>query len=336
MSRKTGAVYVTQLKPHKKPFSDRHWGVSAHNWWAERVVKLGGLKDKTEKASWNNNLRTRYGGGGFLALDESGAETVLWVSGMSYGGGPVMKFVDTGKELKLLGAPISDLARKEKQVGVGYVADVAVLGERVLTRHPAYGASDSSSLAFNAETGAPAGLFTPMRANGRMKENVWSLLYGDVASGADGRMYYHANSHMIRRYDASGKHLPYREPRKDEKGKSDDGFLTGLWHGHTRGTGLFVNRAGTVYIPAGTGNRKLEDMKIKVIGADGKVLNDCAVHVQNSRMGGIAADSRGNIYIGAQCAPKDSRIPKWFAGRLPKDSPAHHPSIDYLNYGTLF
>ncbi|MHC4916617.1 MAG: hypothetical protein ACYTGB_14105 [Planctomycetota bacterium] len=336
VSQKTGAIYVIQLKPHKKPFNDQHWGVSAHNWWAERVVKLGGLKDKTEKASWTNNLRTRYGGGGFICLDESGDQTVLWVSGMSYGGGPIMKFADTGKELKLLGTPISDLAKQEKQVGVGYVADVTVLGDRVLTRHPAMGSMSPSSLAFNVDTGEPAGLFTPLRADGKMRENVWSLLYGDAAAGADGKMYYHARSHMVRRYDAAGKRLPYREAKKDEKGNSDDGYLTDLWHGHTRGTGLFVDRAGTVYIPAGVGNRKLDDMKVKVIAADGKVLNDCAVHVQNSRMGGIAVDSKGNIYLGAQCAPKASRIPKWFAGKLPKDSPAKHPSIDYKNYATLF
>jgi sugar lactone lactonase YvrE len=336
VSRKTGAVYVTQIKPHKRPITDAHWYTPAHNWWAEKVVKIGGLKDKSVKASWDNTLRSSHGGGGFMALDESGEGTILWVSGMQYGGGPVMKFADTGGELKLLGAPISDLAKQEKQVGVGYVADVSVLGDRVLSRHPAMGSMDPSSLAFNPDTGEPAGLFTPFKADGKTKENVWSLLYGDAAAGADGRMYYHARSHVVRRYDAAGKRLPYHQPKKDEEGKSDDGFLSGLWHGHTRGAGLFIDRAGTVYIPAGVGNRKLEDMKVKVIGADGKVLNDCAVHVQNSRMGGIAVDSRGNVYLGAQCAPKDSRIPEWFAGKLPPDSPAHHPSIDYKNYATLF
>ncbi len=334
VSRKTGAVYVIQIKTHKKPFSDQHWGVPAHNWWATKVIKFGGLKDKTEKSSWTNNLRTRYGGGGFMCLDESGKDTVLWVSGMSYGGGPVMKFVDRGGQLELAGTPISELAKKNKEVGVGYVADVSVLGEKVLTRHPAMGSMNPCSLAFDVETGKPAGLFTPKKADGKTKENVWSLVYGEAVAGLDGKLYYHAKSNIVRRYDASGKRLPYFADKVGDK--KTDGFVTGLWHGHTRGAGLFVDRAGTIYIPAGTGNRKLEDLKVKVIGADGKIRNDCAVHVQNSRLGGIAVDSRGNIYLGAQCAPADQRIPEWFAGKLPKDSPAKHPGIDYKNYATLF
>jgi NHL repeat len=334
VSQKTGAVYVIQIKAHKKDFKNGHWGVAAHNWWATKVIKFGGLNDKTEKASWTNNLRTRYGGGGYMALDESGQDTVLWVSGMSYGGGPLMKFVDKGGELKLLGKPITDLARSRKEVGLAYIADVAVLGDKVLTQHPSFSNNNPSSLVFSAETGKPTGRYTPLKADGKKKENVWSLHYGEVTSGADGNMYYHSKSNIIRRYDSSGKRLPFFPAKAADK--KTDGFLTGMWHGHTRGAGLFIDQQGTIYVPAGTGNRKLDDMKVKVIGADGKVRNECAVHVQNSRMGGIVADSRGNIYIGAQCAPKKSRIPKWFAGKLPKDSPARHPSIDYKNYATLF
>jgi hypothetical protein len=149
-------------------------------------------------------------------------------------------------------------------------------------------------------------------------------------------MYYHADSHMIRRYDDVGKRLTFRPARRDEEGNSDDGFVTGLWHGHTRGAGMFIDRRGIIYVPAGAGNRQIEDMKVKVIGADGTMNNDAAVHVQNARLGGIAVDSRGNIYIGAQAVPGDERIPKRFAGKLPADSPAHHPSIDYMQNANLF
>jgi hypothetical protein len=178
-----------------------------------------------------------------MALDESGEQTILWGSGMVYGGGPVLKFVDTGHELKLLGSPISALAESAGEIGLSYIADVAVLGGNVLTQHPSFGNNDPRSLAFSAETGEPVGRYIPKKADAETTENVWSLQYGEVTSGKDGNMYYHADSHMIRRYDASGSRLPFHPEQKDEEGNSDDGFVTGLWHGHTRGAGKWNGRS---------------------------------------------------------------------------------------------
>ena len=97
-----------------------------------------------------------------------------------------------------------------------------------------------------------------------------------------------------------------------------------------------MDRDGTIYIPAAEGNRKLEDMKVKVVKNTGEIVNDNLIHVQGARMGGIAVDPGGNVYIGAQAVPKDRRIPKRFAGKLPKDSPAHHPSLDYKQHAMIF
>jgi hypothetical protein len=57
--------------------------------------------------------------------------------------------------------------------------------------------------------------------------------------------------------------------------------------------------------------------------------------VQGERIGGYAADRAGNVYIGAHVQPKDERVPKAFAGKLPADGPTHHPGYDYLHVGML-
>jgi len=327
VSRKTGAVYVMQIQKRLKPFTDGHWYTSAHNWRAVRVVKFGSLSDKTEKASFANPLKSKHGGGAFLTLDESGEGPVLWVTGLRYGGGPVLKVADKGGTLELLGSPISDLAGKDKARHLGFIGDVTVTGEKVITRHPAFGMHTNTSFVYSAETGRYVGTYVPRKPDGK-NENMWTLLYGEMIAGGDGNLYVHARSNIVRRYDPQGRPLPFTGVEK--------GFLEGLWHGHTRGAGMFIDRAGTIYLPAATGNRKIEDMKVKVIDAGGKVVQDALIEVHNARLGGIAVDRAGSVYLGAQAVPKASRIPKWFAGRLPADSPNHHPSLDYKQYASIF
>jgi hypothetical protein len=77
-------------------------------------------------------------------------------------------------------------------------------------------------------------------------------------------------------------------------------------------------------------------MKVKVVGSDGKIENDALIEVHGARIGGIAADRGGNVYLGALVAPKDGRVPTWFAGKLPEDSEAGHPANDYKHYGMIF
>jgi len=327
VSRRTGAIYVMQIERRGKAFRDQHYYVPAHNWRARRVVKFGSLKDKTEKAEFVNTLKSNYGGGAHLALDESGETPILWVTGLKYGGGPVFKIADRGDRLALLGTPIDDLAAKDQGQHLGFVGDVAVSGDRVISRHPAFGMHTNTSFVYSAGTGRYTGKYVPKKADGQ-PENMWSLLYGEMVAGGDGNLYVHSRSNAICRYDPQGNQVPFAT--------TETNVIEGFWHGHTRGAGMFIDQKGTIYIPASVENRKLEHMKVKAIGPDGKVRNDALMEVQHARIGGIAVDRQGNVYLGAQAVPKDSRIPKWFAGRLPADSQAHHPSSDYKQYGAIF
>ncbi len=327
VSRKTGAIYVMQLKARSKPFADPHWYSLGYNWQPTRVVKFGSLAEKNRKAEFANPLKSPYGGGAFLALDDSGEQPVLWLSGLRYQVGPVLQIVDRGEKFELIGTPIDEAAAKQEGNFLGLTGDVAVIGEKVISRHPAYGMQTNTSYVYSTETGEYTGTYVPKMENGK-PENMWSLLYGEMVAGADGNLYCHAGGDVIRRYDPEGKQLPFASVGKNS--------IKGFWHGFTRGAGMFIDRTGTIYIPTAIGDRKLKDMKVKVIGPDGKVRNECAVHVQNARMGGIAVDREGNIYVGAQAVPKGPRIPKWFAGKLPADSKAHHPSYDYMQYATIF
>jgi len=327
VSRRTGAIYVMQIEKRGKPFNDQHYYVPAHNWRARRVVKFGSLKDKTEKAQFVNTVASKYGGGAHLALDESGETPILWVTGLKYGGGPVFKIADRGDKLELLGTPIDDLAAKDEAEPLGFIGDVTVSGDKVISRHPAFGMHTNTSLVYSAETGRYIGKYVPKKADGTA-ENMWSLLYGEMVAGGDGNLYVHSRNNAIRRYDADGNQVPFAA--------TGTNVIEGFWHGHTRGAGMSIDQKGTIYIPAGEENRKLEQMKVKAIGPDGKVRNDALIEVQHSRIGGIAVDRQGNVYLGAQAVPKDSRIPKPFAGRLPADSESHHPSNDYKQYGAIF
>jgi hypothetical protein len=186
----------------------------------------------------------------------------------------------------------------------------------------------NTSYAYSAETGQWLGTYVPKKDDGKTPVNMWTLLYGEMVAGLDGYLYYHARNHIIRRYDPTGRAVPFSSVGNNS--------IEGFWHGHTRGAGMFVGRDGTIYVPSAADNRKLEHMKVKVIGADGKVRNDALIEVHNARMGGIAVDRAGNVYLGAQAVPKAGRIPAWFAGKLPDDSEARHPGNDYRQYATIF
>jgi hypothetical protein len=57
--------------------------------------------------------------------------------------------------------------------------------------------------------------------------------------------------------------------------------------------------------------------------------------VDNARLGGVALDRRGNVYLGAQVALRGKRIPAWAAAKLPPDGAEHHPSVDYRQCGAI-
>ena len=285
------------------------------------------IDEHAERPQFVNTYRSKYGGGAFLALDESGEEAVLWLSGLKYGGGAVLKIVDRGEELESLGAPIRDIREKDRAQYLGFIGDVAVTGDKVISRHPALGMHTNTSFVYSAETGEYTSTFVPKSPGGR-PENLWNLVYGEMIAGWDGNLYVHAKSNLIRRYSPEGLPRPFPSTGK--------GFVEGFWHGHTRGAGMFIDWSGRIYISCSPADRKLSNMRVKVISPEGEVENDALVKVHGSRMGGLAVDREGNIYIGAQAVPKNSRIPEWFAGKLPPDSAEHHPSNAYKQYAAIY
>ncbi len=322
VSRKTGAIYVQCLAERKKKFGEQHYYTPSHNWKGERIVKFGGLKDPQEKAAFKVPQRGRYGGGAFLALDDSGTSAVLWYAGVGYRRHDVLKIADQGDKLTSLGDPIHDRVKKDSALGMGSTNEIALLGGKLFSAHP-------FPLAFDAATGAALGKFRFKTPEGKNVNHNY-IMFGDMAGGKDGRLYLHAleNAAKLYRYDASGKPVPFAALGSH--------IIKGLEHGHGRFSGLFVTRRGDVYIGAAKKYRQVEaDLRIKVIGPDGKIKNDSLLHVQHTRLGGIAVDAGGNIYVGAKAAPKGERIPDWFRGRLPADSKRHHPGNAYRQYGSI-
>ncbi|MFO7897974.1 MAG: hypothetical protein R6V58_02815, partial [Planctomycetota bacterium] len=328
VSRETGAVYVVQLEKRKYDHTHQWYYASSHNWKVKRIAKFGGLEDKAQKATWMKTFRSRWGGGGFLALDESGERPALWVSGLTYGGGPVIRAEDRGDKIVETGMPLrAGMSRTEQPLpGVG---DVALIGDTLLARMPTFGnARRPTAYAYDARTGEPKPLYT-FRAPGGKKENYWHLVYGEVTSGKDGRIYVHAGDNL-RRYSAAGKGVPF-----DATGEH---VIKGLeFDRHTHTSTLFATKEGDVYIAhraEGKGQARQKDvLLISVIGPDGEMKKRGLIKVQGARLGGLVVDHAGNVYLGAQVCRK--LLPAWAKGRLPKDGPTRSPSLAYMQAGAV-
>ncbi|MGD8236935.1 MAG: hypothetical protein PVH68_00160 [Armatimonadota bacterium] len=323
VSRRTGAIYVMSVEERTKGITDQHYYVSAHNWKGARIVKFAGLDSPAQQASLAVPQEGKYGGGALLALDDSADPTLLWYAGTGYKRTDVLKIIDRGGSLEFVGDPIRALL--EPDTAVPFVGDVAVVGEKLITRHPSFGWTQNASLLFNAISGAPEGTFVPKDETGK-PVNYWTLVYGEMVAGLDRRLYVHADENL-QRFAASSEAVPFRAVGSH--------MLPGLPHGHTRYAGLFVTPRGDIYIPTSSEHRGLTDMRIKHLGADGRAINDSLIRTQFARLGGLAVDRKGNVYLGAQVVPTGERIPEWFSGKLPEDTEYGHPGLAYTQAGAI-
>jgi hypothetical protein len=326
VSRRTGAVYVMTLEAHPKDIHHQHYYVAAHNWRPEAVLKFQSRAGR--KPAWRFDVPRKsgtYGGGAYLALDADADPPVLWVAGIRYHHAGWAKLLDRGDRAE----DLRDVFAARLEDGpppLGFIGDVTVAGGKVLTRHPAFGMHTNASLAYDAETGRPAGTYEPMRAEDSRPENMWQLLYGEMAAGKDGNVYV-LTAKSLRRYGPGGRALPFKA--------TGTHVLTGFPYGHTRGAGLFVNGRGRMWVPAGEANREIADVRVRVVSPAGRVEKESVLRVQDARVGGIAVDRRGRLYVGAQVARRGERVPGWVRGQLPPDGHEHHPSLDYKQCGAL-
>jgi len=136
----------------------------------------------------DGTLYALYGGGAYLALDESQDPPVLWIAGIRYFHAGWAKLIDRGERLEAIGDVTAARLKGKPQAALGFIGDVTVAGHRLLTRHPAFGMHTNASFAYHTDTGQPLGLFTPM-ADGRKAENMWQLLYGEMVAGKDGNLH---------------------------------------------------------------------------------------------------------------------------------------------------
>ncbi len=329
VSKKTGAVYVLCIKERKRPITDAHWFTPWHNWKAEKIIKFGSISDKTRKAVFTNPATHPHGGGAILALDDSGDKPILWfnITGPGYRK-DVLKIVDRGDKLESSGGPI--FAGIKKDTVLPFVGSVVTHGDKLFVRHSGAYGYYAKPLVYDVNTGAAVGTYIPKRINNRYAER-YVFHSGDTVIGPDGRVYSHASAKLWR-HDAKGKPAPFAASGKHT--------IEGMHYGHIHNSGLFVARNGNIYVPVAPGYRKIEDMSLKVIGPDGKIKNPCAVHIQGAKIGGVAVDSKGNIYVGAQVFPRKQRIPRIFADKLPKDyttlrTKGRHPSNAYRQIGAI-
>ena len=323
VSKKTGAVYAK----------------IGYN-----VVKFGGLADPAKKAERplprvNTNIKRHLF---HLALNDSGPKPVLHLSSTWWINYRLERVVDEGDKLVSQGDPIATRADKARP-GLPFVMNVVVAGNTLITRTPSAPAANTTAARFDASTGSYEGPWFPRSTKGE-KEKRRALFFcgSEYTAGKDGRIYTQTGGFMrptknsadagtIRRYDATGKPVPFSALGKH--------FIHKYYHGHYRPAGMFITRDGRIYAAAFPGYRgrdqKEKGLDILVIAPNGKVIDPQRVFIKGATVGGVAVDRAGNIYVGAQIWPKGRRLPPRFAGKLPKSTRVGHPGRAYNQHGAL-
>jgi hypothetical protein len=304
------------------------------------LIKYGGLKDPAKKAELslpriNDTPRQTF----CFALDDSGAEPVLWVSTTYWIRFRLVKVADRGNRFESLGDPIGS---RLKEPALPFIMNLCPIGDSVITRTPCPPAASTTAVRYNISTGACEGDLLLKDANGQ-REKRESLFHcgSEYTAGKDGLLYTQtggfmwpekgqANAGTVRRYDAEGNPVPFAA--------LDKHFVHQFYHGHARPAGMFVDRDGRITVAAFPGYRGRDQeepgLSLYTISPTGSLEERPRV-VVGATVGGIAVDRDGSIYMGVQIWPKDERVPAWFAGKLPEDSPVGHPGRAYGQHGTI-
>ncbi len=305
VSRRTGAIYVV-----------------AEN--GTKLVKLGGLGDPAMKASLSTPgfKKCKLGHNTMIALDDSQPQHVIWLVTRWWRLHSLHRLVDAGTSFKDEG----DVIRKNTGDGINFTGGLAVLAGKLVTRTAEFGInSGARQVAFDVNTGKMLGTGLARKRGvfkGKLRAN-------EVVTGKDGKLYTISSGfkapHSVNRFDASFKELPFAAGNP----------LKGFWNGHTRAGGMFADRRGNAYLVGGDAYRKHETATVRKYGPDGKLVEKNVVKLGAVYYGGLAVDSRDNVYVGAQVIEKDKPIPDWFAGKLPKDNTQHRPGRCYRQYGAV-
>ena len=331
VSRSSGAVYVMTLKERTKAFNEPHYYIAAHNWSPDHVLKFDSSQAKKPSARIGDLLQTRMGGGAFLALDDSDpVDDLLWICGRAYRGGDIYRVIEKDGDLVIDGSPIADAIGKG-ETPLPFIGNIAVSGDQVIARHPTFrDRHRPDSLCFDGLSGASLDSFVPKGIDGR-DEAYWSLVYGEMVSGRDGNIYVHAK-HSLRRYAPDGTPLPY-----SRHGSHVIGDLH--FDRHTNNAGTFATRTGQTWLTTlHKANQQALDrdaLAIQVIDETGNIVDRQRLSIEGARTGGLAVDSRGNIYLGAQITPVDVRVPGWVKQNLPHGSDSHSLNAAYAQLGSI-
>ncbi|MCG3181316.1 MAG: hypothetical protein BIFFINMI_03696 [Phycisphaerae bacterium] len=311
----------------------------------DRIVKFASIKDPAPQAECP--MPTVPGGTAnktawCWALDDSGEKPALWLSATWWVKYTLLKVEDRGQSFAPLGDPIG--AREPKdQPGLPFVMNLAVVGDRLITRTPAGPLGNTTSMTYDARTGRYTGEFVPTDGSGaKEKRDAVYFCGGEVTGGRDGLVYSRtggfmwpekgsANAGSIRRWDLTGKAVPFPALGKH--------FIHEFYCGYEWPYGMYVTAGGTIYMAGFPGYRGRDQQEkglhLYVISPEGKLANDRLVFVAGATAGGVAVAPDGSIYMGLQIWPKDHRTPPQFDGKLPAPTPHGHPQRDYNQHGML-
>ena len=327
VSRATGAVYVLRVHKRTRGMDDPHWYSPAHSWRLAGLAKFDGLANKKLLASLDYQDGDKHGGGAFLALDDSGDRPRAYVGGLVWCDSAIHVVNEDGGKLELGELVAGRSGRSVDPAGdMGFSGDLAYASGKLYTSGPSsWGFKGNQWASFDADTGEFAGTWSTGKIDKKFGK-IWG--HGELVSGKDGRFYCQSMNGLLSRFEADGKPAPFASLGSP--------VITDLHHGHSRQTGLFADLVGKIYIPVGKGNREIDPLKVKVIGPDGKTLNECALEIQATRTAGMAVDREGNIYISAQVVPEKSLLPAWIAGKPLDEISGKNSVLAYRQCASIF
>ncbi len=308
---KTGAVYVLCTKSDPKRNMDRGWG-SGVNYTDKTLLKFRDYRVKTPVARLE--LCKKSPARPIMALDDSSAQAVLWISGIKWGVGGINRIIDTGAAFKDTGKPISDKVGKGV-LGAGWL-DMAVDRN---TGQILVGSSGRSAVGAHRWEGNTGKYLGRIDFKSKMGRGKW----GEAVFDWRGEKVLHSTAlekHYL--FKPDGSPLAWSAVGKNETGPIQQGFT------HARGHAPLTD--GSFYMAHHFKHRDYKRGAVTQIGADGKIGRKEFVKL-GAPIGGVKADLAGNVYIAAHIKPAGETCPKWFEGKVPKEQGAWYRTM----YGSI-
>ena len=316
VSRKTGELAIMRTGEPRSGPGAAHWYSVGNGWGIAEIKQYKGIDDASPVNVFGPLKSRRNKGPAVFCMDDSGDSTIYYYV-LGEQNGMLYRTAPASSNFKRTSVAGYYCWKREPEGNVGFTGDLACTGGTLLSSGAsAWGHRGDKWTSFDASTGKYKGLWPSIRLKKKQGPHGG---HGELVSGKDGNLYTQ-NMGPVSRFTPTGQPFPFSGLKNST--------LRGLSQKHSKQTGLFVRRDGTIYVPSAAyvapekKGRKpdadLTENRIVVIGPDGNVTKKSAVQLSQTRVAGVAVDRQGNICLGTRSNARGKDVPEWINGRLPE------------------